>query len=86
MNISFSTPRVNFKVSNGYGYAAYHIVESLKSLGHQVPFQSPKAPVQLNFSQPEHFKQEIVDQKKKGQKMPLNMLKGIRQKIKDQYK
>ena len=56
MNISFSTPRVNFKVSNGYGYAAYHIVESLKSLGHQVPFQSPKAPVQLNFSQPEHFK------------------------------
>ncbi len=40
----------------------------------------------MNSKQKKHYKQEIVDQKKKGQKMPLNMLKGIRQKIKDQYK
>jgi hypothetical protein len=56
MLISFSTPTINFKSSNGYGYASYHIVNSLKELGHDVPFQSPKAPVQINFSQPEHFK------------------------------
>lgn len=56
MQISFSTPRVNLKTSNGYGYAGYNIVKSLQSLGHEVPFQYPKAPVQINFSQPNHFK------------------------------
>jgi hypothetical protein len=56
MQISFSTPTINMKNNNGYGYAGLNIVESLNSLGHSVPFQSPKAPVQLNFSQPDHFK------------------------------
>jgi glycosyltransferase involved in cell wall biosynthesis len=56
MEISFFTPTINLKNSNGYGYAGLNIVESLKSLGHEVPYSYPKAPVQLNFAQPEHFK------------------------------
>ncbi|NDB57985.1 glycosyltransferase [bacterium] len=56
MEISFFTPTINLKNSNGYGYAGLNIIESLKSLGHQVPYSNPKSPVQLNFAQPEHFK------------------------------
>lgn len=56
MQISISTPIINLKSKNGYGYATKYIVESLNKLGHETPFQSPKAPVQLNFSQPEHYK------------------------------
>ncbi len=56
MQISFSTPTINMKNNNGYGYAGLNIVKSLINLGHTVPFQSSKAPVQLNFSQPDHFK------------------------------
>jgi len=56
MQISFSTIRANFNKSVGYGHAAQMIVDSLIKLGYQVPFQTPKAPVQLNFSQPNLFK------------------------------
>jgi len=56
MQISFSTPTMNLKTSNGYGYAGLNIVESLKSLGHSVPYSYSKAPVQLNFAQPFNFK------------------------------
>ena len=56
MKISFSTPIINLRNSNGYGYAGQNIVNSLKELGHEVPFQDPKSPVQLNFSQPTNFK------------------------------
>jgi len=56
MEISYSTPIVNLNASNGYAYAGQNIVESLKKLGHDVPFQKSKAPVQLNFSQPNYFK------------------------------
>lgn len=56
MEISYSTPTVNLVASNGYAYAGKHIVESLNNLGHVVPFQKSKAPVQLNFSQPNLFK------------------------------
>lgn len=56
MKISISTPITNLRNKNGYGYATKYIVESLKQLGHDTPFQDPKSPVQLNFSQPEHFK------------------------------
>ena len=44
------------KTNNGYGHAGTKIVDSLKNLGHEVPFQYSKAPVQLNFSQPDYFK------------------------------
>jgi hypothetical protein len=56
MQISFSTPIINMKTNNGYGHAGTKIVDSLKNLGHEVPFQYSKAPVQLNFSQPDYFK------------------------------
>ena len=56
MQISFSTPTINMKNNNGYGYAGLNIVQALTELGHAVPFQNSKAPVQLNFSQPDHFK------------------------------
>jgi len=56
MIISFSTPIINMKTNNGYGHAGTKIVDSLKDLGHSVGFQTPKAPVQLNFSQPDYFK------------------------------
>ena len=56
MQISFFTPTINLKNSNGYGYAGLNIVESLQLLGHKVPYSNPKSPVQLNFAQPEHFK------------------------------
>ena len=56
MQISISTPIINLRFNNGYGYATKNICDSLKNLGHEVPFQYSKAPVQLNFSQPEHFK------------------------------
>lgn len=44
------------KTNNGYGHAGTKIVDSLKELGHTVGFQTPKSPVQLNFSQPDYFK------------------------------
>lgn len=44
------------KTNNGYGHAGTKIVDSLKELGHEVGFQFSKAPVQLNFSQPDYFK------------------------------
>ena len=56
MEISFFTPTINLKNSNGYGYAALNIVDSLKTLGCSVPYSNPKSKVQLNFAQPEHFK------------------------------
>ena len=56
MQISISTPIINLRSNNGYGYATKNISNSLKYLGHEVPFQYPKAPVQLNFSQPEFYK------------------------------
>lgn len=56
MKISISTPIVNLKSNNGYGYALKNICNSLKDLGHEVPFQASKIPVQLNFSQPEFYK------------------------------
>lgn len=56
MRISFSTLRSNFNKSVGYGHAAINIVDNLIKLGHEVPYQTKQAPVQLNFSQPTHFK------------------------------
>lgn len=56
MNISYSTPVVNIRGETGYGYAGRSIVNSLNLLGNFVPFQDPKSPVQLNFSQPDLFK------------------------------
>lgn len=56
MDISFSTTKSNLTTNNGYGYAGFNIVNSLKNLGHTVHFQNSKCPVQLNFSQPPLYK------------------------------
>jgi glycosyltransferase involved in cell wall biosynthesis len=56
MKISFSTLISNFNKAVGYGHAGQMIVQSLNNLGHETPYQTKEAPVQLNFSQPPHFK------------------------------
>jgi hypothetical protein len=56
MQISFFTPRINFTLATGYGYATHNITNSLKELGHTVPYAYSKAPVQINFAQPFQFK------------------------------
>lgn len=39
----------------------------------------------MNQKEKKHFKEEKIDEKKKGQKMPISMLKGIRSTIKEKY-
>lgn len=56
MDISFSTPRINITNKTGYGYATWNIVNSLISLGHNVPYQDARAPIQINFAQPFQYK------------------------------
>lgn len=53
--ISFSTHIGGLDTAQGYGVAGYNIVKSLQALGHQVPFASTTAPVQLNFTQPYYY-------------------------------
>lgn len=55
MDISYHTLRTNLDTSRGYGYAGYQIVTALQRLGHRVPFDHKNAPVQVSFTQPEHY-------------------------------
>jgi glycosyltransferase involved in cell wall biosynthesis len=55
MKISFSTVDSNLKTNNGYGYASYHIRNSLKNLGHSVDFKNPAAKMQIDFCQPDLY-------------------------------
>jgi len=55
MEISFYTHALNLQRRNGYGVAGFNVVTSLQRLGHKVPFNSPKSPVQLNMCQPSFF-------------------------------
>lgn len=55
MEISFCTAPGNFRRDIGYGNASYNIINSLKALGHDVPYDKKSAPIQLNFSQPEWY-------------------------------
>lgn len=66
MEISFSTIPDNLTTANGYGYAGFNMVLSLQKLGHRVPYQSPSAPVEIFFSQPEFFDFTSQDQYKIG--------------------
>lgn len=53
MKISFNTLPANLRVGfNGYSNAGYGMVTSLTSLGHEVPFRNPDAPVEVAFCQP----------------------------------
>lgn len=56
MELSYYTIRAGLNPSVGFGYAGQNIVNTLQELGHSVKFASPKAPVQINFTQPHHFK------------------------------
>lgn len=66
MKISFSTPMENTVTTHGYGVAAFGIVTALQRLGHEVPFQDPSAPVELNFSQPYLWRWSSPDSYKIG--------------------
>ena len=56
MRISLYVPRSGLNPAVGFGYAAQNIVNSLHKLGHEVRWSDPKSQVQLNFTQPQHFK------------------------------
>jgi len=56
MNISYYTIRAGLNPASGFGYAGQNVVKSLQSLGHTVTWADPKAEIQINFAQPDHFK------------------------------
>ena len=56
MEISYYTIRAGLNPAVGFGYAGQNIVKTLQELGHVVKFASASTPVQLNFTQPHHFK------------------------------
>lgn len=56
MNLSYYTIRAGLNPAVGFGYAGKNIVKSLNNLGYQVKFADPKADVQINFTQPHHFR------------------------------
>jgi glycosyltransferase involved in cell wall biosynthesis len=56
MEISYYTIKAGLNPSVGFGYAGQNIVKSLQELGHVVKFVNPYTPVQINFTQPHHFK------------------------------
>ncbi len=56
MNISYYTIQAGLNPAVGFGYAGKNIVKSLNNLGHAVSFANPKSTIQLNFTQPHHYK------------------------------
>lgn len=56
MHISYYTIRAGLNPAVGFGYAGQNIVRTLQELGHKVDFANPKAQLQLNFTQPHHYK------------------------------
>ena len=54
MKISYITNVGNLTLSNGFGRAGYQIVDSLKKLGHEVPYASADASVEIAFCQPDN--------------------------------
>jgi glycosyltransferase involved in cell wall biosynthesis len=56
MDISYHTTVQNLDLATGYGQAGFKVVTSLQALGHRVPFDDKKCPVQLAFSSPKSYK------------------------------
>lgn len=56
MKISYYTIKAGLNPAVGFGYAGKNIVRSLNNLGYEVSFANPKSDIQLNFTQPHHFK------------------------------
>lgn len=55
MRISYHTVKDNLDMSRGFGSAGFNIVTSLQALGHEVPFNDEKAPVQISFNHPNSY-------------------------------
>lgn len=55
MRISYHTHAPGLDLTQGFGTAGFNIVNSLKKLGHEVPFNDPSADVILNFTQPPYY-------------------------------
>lgn len=55
MDISFGTVPGNLNTTIGYGVAGFNMVRSLQKLGHRVPFQDKNCPIEIFFSQPDHW-------------------------------
>lgn len=56
MNISYGTVPGETITDNGYGFAGYNIINTLKSLGHTVEYSRYDFDLQFNFSQPTWYK------------------------------
>ncbi len=56
MHISYYTIWAGLNPAVGFGYAGQNIVKSLQQLGHRVDYANAKAQLQLNFTQPHHYK------------------------------
>lgn len=54
-DLSFYTALGSLNLNAGYGVAGYNTVTSLQKLGWTVKYDNSKAPVQLNFSQPNYY-------------------------------
>lgn len=55
MIISYNTAYSNFTLNNGFGRAGWGIVNALNQLGHKTYFNTPLAPVEFTFAQPDYF-------------------------------
>lgn len=55
MDISFYCNEGDLNLNGGYGIASFNIITSLQKLGHNVPFNSGTAPVQMFFSMPNFY-------------------------------
>lgn len=55
MNFSYNTAFSNFTLNNGFGRAGWGIINALKEDGHNVYFDTPVAPVEFTFAQPDYF-------------------------------
>lgn len=64
--LSYNTDLANLTLNVGYGVAGYNIIESLKTLGYDVPFSDTTAPVEIFFCQPEYWEFSSPDQYKIG--------------------
>lgn len=55
MKISYGMAHQDFTDKNGYGYAARMMIRSLQNINYEPVFLDSSAPVQIWFSQPEHW-------------------------------
>lgn len=58
MDFSYNTAFSNFTLNNGFGRAGWGIINSLKELGHRTYFDTPVAPVEFTFAQPDYVEEK----------------------------